>query len=126
MNPVVDTSDRFLLPLADVKRMVTLLPEHLLFSMGNWMVDQLLFGRNRDDFSADAPSDLPLRGVGRSPQPASAGRFVLIRSPSATPPRPIPGSTWEVMGWIRRLLHELDEERITLLRLWCSAQLRFA
>lgn len=123
MNTVVDTSDRSFVLLAEVKRMVTLLPEPLLFSMGNWMVDQLLFGRNGDDLShlkRVAP-----RESARSPQSASSGRFVLLRSPSATPPRPIPGTSWEVMGWIRRLLHELDEERVMLLRLWCSAQLRF-
>lgn len=93
--------ESFFVLLAEVKRMVTLLPEPLLLAIGAWVSDAIQFGR----------SPPKLRVVG----------------PEVAAPRAAPaGAPWEVMGLIRRHVHDLDEDSVVFLRTWCVDGLRFA
>lgn len=97
----VDSGGPFLVLLADLKRMVTLLPEAELSLMVGWVIDEIQFGRARP-------------------------KLRVVRTPSMAAPRDVGGEPWEWMGLVRRLLHELDEERVALLSHWCSARVPYA
>jgi hypothetical protein len=92
-----ETREPFLATLADLKRMVTLLPEADLLAIWSAVMDEVLFGR-----------------PGRN--------LRLVPTVGRTPAQPPPGPLWELMGFLRRMVHELDEEAVRLLRYWCSVR----